>query len=66
MVSDLSKLEKSHPGLHKRLAAATTLEDFITEFRDQLADLEIVIQDEFSRDVLLPVSDEEYLVLSAG
>ena len=42
------------------------LEDFIKAFRDRLADLEIVIQDEFSRDVLLPVSDGEYLVLSAG
>jgi hypothetical protein len=66
LVSDLSELGSSHPDLRSRLGDAATLEDFIKAFRDRLADLEIVIQDEFSRDVLLPVSDGEYLVLSAG
>ena len=66
LASDLSALQETHPALRQKLGTASTLEDLIGGFRDQLSELEIVIQDEFSRDVLLPVGDGEFLIVSAG
>ena len=64
--NDLIKLKRSHPDLRHRLGAAKTLEDFIVGFRERLGDIDLIIQDEFSRDIILPISQEESLVLSAG
>lgn len=66
ILSDLEQLQETHPALRQKLGTASTLEDLIGGFRDQLSELEIVIQDEFSRDVLLPVGGDEFLIVSAG
>ena len=66
LAEDLSRLESTHPELRARLGEASTLEHVIVGFRERLDALELVIQDEFSRDVLFPIEEGEFLVLSAG
>lgn len=66
LVEDLARLESTHPELRARLGDASNLEHVILGFRERLDALELIIQDEFSRDVLFPIAEGEFLVLSAG
>lgn len=51
------------PDVRERLGRAETLEDVFQGFQGQLAGLELIAQDEFSQDLILPL-ETGFLVVS--
>jgi hypothetical protein len=58
---DIATLRSSQPGLAEELAGFNTLENVLNWMRDKglsLAALDVIFQDEYSHDVLIPLNDE--------
>ena len=68
-LQQIEELQKSHPELARELSSYTNLEKilrFLEEKQFALAQMDVVAQDEFSHDVIIPFHGSEGMFLVFG